>query len=143
MWMFADNLLNYLYESLLSACKLSLWRFAVSLLNLFYQPVKLVLCEGFLTACKLSGIGHLNSHTMHRLERERGYANNLDAQIHPDTHILTVKKLWLVLTQQSIHDKVSTYYCLKMCWVTVRQWRRCQMRQTFPQIHPVHSHFDW
>ena len=105
---------------------------------MFYQPVKLVLCEGFLTACKLSGIGHLNSHTMHRLERERGYANNLDAQIHPDTHILTVKKLWLVLTQQSIHDKVSTYYCLKMCWVTANlQWRRCQLRQAWQQIHPV------
>ena len=89
-----------------------MWRFAVSLLNLFYQPVKLVLCEGFLTACKLSGIGHLNSQTMRRLVRE-DMTNNLDAQIHPDTHILTVKKLWLVLTQQSIHDNFSTYYCLK------------------------------
>ena len=46
--MFADNLLNYFYEGLLSA--------HVKLVKVCCQPVKFVLCEGLLITCKISSM---------------------------------------------------------------------------------------
>ena len=67
------------------------------------------------------------------------------SQIHPvHSHFICYIK-WLVLTEQSIHGKVSTLFGmssyaknkLKMCSVTQHQWRRRQMWGKFSQIHPV------
>ena len=85
--------------------------------------------------------------TQHQCRRSQMRAKV--SQVHTVHSLFICYKKWPVLTEQSIHGKVSTHWgCplmlknkLLMCSVTQHQFRRRQMWGTFSQIHPVHTLF--